>query len=360
MNRILVIEDDTTALRQIAQLFALEGFSVDEASSGQEGIARAMAAPPDLIVCDIMMPGTDGFGVLQALRNKRETALAPFIFLTAKAGAHDVRQGMSEGADDYITKPFEAEALLASAKQRLARHRMHVEEAERLAVRTGMLAAAAVPREMESSLAHVERLSAALGARCAADPRLLEVRAAIAGEVSNLRRLSRRLSLYAELPRLYAGRFSAECGKGVQYSPEAVTPTAQSAAKDFSRLDDLLLNLCDVPVPVTSEALAVITYELVSNACKFSAPGTAIEVETIQQRAFWTMTVRDRGRGMAPEQIATIGAFKQFWNEEERPAGLGLGLVLVQGLVRLHSGEFSIESEVNRGTVVSVMLPGSE
>jgi len=358
MNRVLIIEDDRTALRQVSQLFTFEGFTVDEAASGQDGIERALKQPPDLIVCDIMMPGTDGFGVLEALRKTTETSLIPFIFLTAKAGMQDVRVGMSEGADDYITKPFEAEALMASARQRLARRRLQIEEAERLATGTGMLAAATVPLEMERSLAHIERVSDALVSRFQADDQLTEMRTAIRTEVSHLRRMSQRLSLYGELPRLYAGRFSDHDALG-RCSVEMINDAARTAAAENDRLGDLTVELNNgvIPIPMTGDAIALLTYELVTNACKFSPSNTRIELTATLEDAFWRLTVADYGHGMLPSQIAAVGAFKQFWSGSDRPPGLGLGLVLVQALVRLHSGEICIESEAEQGTRVAVMLP---
>src|ERR1700722_14593708 len=78
MTRVLIIEDDAVQRRQLAQLFRFEEFEVDEAASGLAGIAAADSRAPDLVVCDIMMPGTDGFGVLENLRKRRDTSLARF------------------------------------------------------------------------------------------------------------------------------------------------------------------------------------------------------------------------------------------------------------------------------------------
>ena len=218
MTRVLIIEDDAVQRRQLAELFRLEDFEVAEASSGQAGIAAVTIAVPDLVVCDIMMPGTDGFGVLEALRKHRDTALTPFIFLTAKAGGQDVRLGMGQGADDYVTKPFDPGALIASARQRLARRRLQIDEAQRRAADTGMLAAAALPREMEGCLAHIETIVEVFTVRHAGDDQSGQMRRALREELARLRMLSQRLKLYGELPSLYARRFS------IAVIPVAVVP----------------------------------------------------------------------------------------------------------------------------------------
>jgi two-component system, sensor histidine kinase and response regulator len=357
MNRILIIEDDAVARRQLAQLFRFEEFEVIEAESGKAGITAASHQPPDLVVCDIMMPGTDGFGVLQALRKTPETSLTPFIFLTAKAGGHDVREGMGQGADDYITKPFDPDALLASARQRLVRRRLQLEEAERRANATGVLAATALPREMEGCLAHIETISDMLASKYGRDPQAVEMQKAMRAEVARLRTLSQRLRLYGELPSLYAQRFSATNGAPDCSPPDVAVEAARTIARQWARMEDLAVTTTPGSAPVPADTLAILTRELVDNACKFSPPATPIELDIRSEPAYWKLSIADRGPGMPPRQIREVGAFKQFWNGTERPGGLGLGLVLVQALARLHSGETLIDSEPHVGTRITVMIP---
>ncbi len=357
MTRVLIIEDDAVQRRQLAELFRFEEFEVDEAASGLAGIAAAADAAPDLVVCDIMMPGTDGFGVLEALRKRRDTSLTPFIFLTAKAGGQDVRTGMGLGADDYVTKPFDPGALIATARQRLSRRRLQIEEAEQRAADTGMLAAAALPREMEGCLAHIETIVDVFAARYAGDDQSGEMRRALREELARLRTLSQRLKLYGELPSLYARRFAIASEPPVACSHAVVLETARAVAELWTRNPDLDISTPAGSMPLPAESLAVLVRELVDNACKFSAPSTPIVLEARQEPGCWKIVVADRGQGMLPQQIRNIGAFKQFWNGAERPHGLGIGLVLVQALARLHSGEVLIESDPTAGTRVTVMIP---
>jgi len=304
-----------------------------------------------------MMPHTDGFGVLLAVRKLPRTSLTPFIFLTAKAGGQDIRLGMSEGADDYITKPFDPEALLASARQRLARRRLQLIEAERRATDTGLLAAAALPRELDGCLAQIETISDVLAAKYASDPQSSEMRTALREEVRRLRTLSQRLRLYGELPSLYARRFSAGATPPGCCSHEMTAEIARTVAKRWARSEDLTIAVPAGSAPLSGDAVTILVSELVENSCKFSERATPISVGVSVEPAYWKLTVDDRGRGMAPPEVNAIGAFQQFWSGSERPSGLGLGLVLVQALARLHSGEFQIESESKVGTRVSVMVP---
>ncbi|HIK10552.1 MAG TPA: EAL domain-containing protein [Oscillatoriaceae cyanobacterium M33_DOE_052] len=118
MQKILVIEDETSVRENIIELLFAEEFEVICAENGRQGVRRATAEVPDLIICDVMMPELDGFGVLTELRQNPATSRIPFIFLTAKADRADWRQGMELGADDYLTKPFTREELLGAIAAR--------------------------------------------------------------------------------------------------------------------------------------------------------------------------------------------------------------------------------------------------
>lgn len=109
--------------RNVLMILEMEGFKPLSADNGHAGLELARKEKPDLILCDITMPGIDGYGVLQAIRDDKETATIPFIFLTARGEKLDVRVGMNYGADDYLTKPVGHEELLAAIAARLERKR---------------------------------------------------------------------------------------------------------------------------------------------------------------------------------------------------------------------------------------------
>ncbi len=107
--------------RNLALMLEMEGYAVSVAENGRVGVESAKRDTPDLVICDVMMPELDGYGVVQALRDHAPTATLPFIFLTAKSDKSDLRVGMNFGADDYLTKPIIREELLAAIEARLAR-----------------------------------------------------------------------------------------------------------------------------------------------------------------------------------------------------------------------------------------------
>lgn len=119
MKKILVIEDNNEVRENIAEILELSDYKVFTAENGKIGVELALKELPDLIICDIMMPVLDGYGVLHLLNKHIETYGIPFIFLTAKAEKTDLRKGMEMGADDYITKPFDSIELLNAIDIRL-------------------------------------------------------------------------------------------------------------------------------------------------------------------------------------------------------------------------------------------------
>ncbi len=119
MTKVLLIEDNDEVRENTAEILELANYEVETAVNGKAGVERAHNFSPDIIICDIMMPELDGYGVLHILGKNADTASIPFIFLTAKAEKADVRKGMMLGADDYLTKPFDETELLDAIEIRL-------------------------------------------------------------------------------------------------------------------------------------------------------------------------------------------------------------------------------------------------
>jgi len=119
MKKILIIDDNTDIRENIAEILELAGYKSITAEDGKAGLETAIKETPDLIICDIIMPQLDGYGVLHLLKKNKAMQQIPFIFLTAKSERPDLRKGMEMGADDFITKPFEEVELLAAVETRL-------------------------------------------------------------------------------------------------------------------------------------------------------------------------------------------------------------------------------------------------
>jgi CRP-like cAMP-binding protein len=118
-KKVLIIEDNNDIRENVVEILELAGYTVFAASNGKAGVDLALKNIPDIILCDIMMPELDGYGVLYMLSKSAQMASTPFIFLTAKAERTDLRKGMEMGADDYLTKPFDDMDLLNAIESRL-------------------------------------------------------------------------------------------------------------------------------------------------------------------------------------------------------------------------------------------------
>lgn len=118
---ILIIEDNTDVRESTAEILSLAGYQIFQAAMGKHGVELAIRFKPDLILCDIVMPDLDGYGVLHILNSRDETSVIPFVFLTAKTEKAEVRKAMEMGADDYLTKPFDDRELMQAIEARLVK-----------------------------------------------------------------------------------------------------------------------------------------------------------------------------------------------------------------------------------------------
>jgi CheY-like chemotaxis protein len=114
MQTILVIENDLANRANLLRILSFKGFIVLDAENGEEGLKLAQSHTPDLILCDILMPGMDGYEVLRSLQQSPQTRYIPFLFLTAKATPQDIAYGLSLGAEGYLVKPFSIVQLIAA------------------------------------------------------------------------------------------------------------------------------------------------------------------------------------------------------------------------------------------------------
>ncbi|HEX4646378.1 MAG TPA: response regulator [Verrucomicrobiae bacterium] len=133
MRNILVIDDSDDIRMVVVKTLANFGYATREAKDGLQGIQMALDEQPDLIICDVAMPGMDGYRTLAAIRELPVIASIPFIFMTARVGRDDLRRAMASGADDYLTKPFQPEELIEAVMSRLERHEEMLHDAAKRA-----------------------------------------------------------------------------------------------------------------------------------------------------------------------------------------------------------------------------------
>jgi signal transduction histidine kinase len=354
MKTILLIDDSLMLRMTFGKALREVGYNVIEADSGVAGLALARQHLPDLILSDIQMPGGDGTTLLREIRHDPVLKARQLVLMTGRPDLVTPRKGMEDGADDFLVKPVNLDALLKCVEARLNRAAIswRVED-ERLA-QLRSLVPPQLPHELFTPMAGIIGLTEILRS---------EISELTSGEVSDILndlhqselRLHRTLRNYLLILELQNAVPENMIGS---LSPRQVEESIQAGVKEALRLnkrqDDVTVLVSACSITVKSEDLSRMVEELVDNACKFSRQGTPVAVEFSSEGR---LTISDHGRGLTKEDITHIGAFQQFDRKKQEQQGLGLGLVLVQKLTNLYQAKISISSNLGEGTQAEIAFP---
>jgi len=361
-TRILVIEDADALRKDIIEMLTFEGFEVTGASDGLEGVRSARAKRPDLIICDIMMPQMDGFGVLAELRKDGAGITIPFIFLTALSDKNEIRFGMNSGADDYLTKPFTAVELVSCVRQRLETkiERDNLTKERLNELRENIILA--LPHELRTPLTGILGFSDILlmDANIMPPDKITEMAQHIYSAAQRLYRLTENYVVYTQLEVLKTDSDRIEAMRSfATLNPRSlIEDIAYQRAQFYHREADLELSVNDdVAIRMIEDNLKKLIEELTDNAFKFSQPGSSVQLSGVLYDDYYQLTITDYGRGMSQDEIEHIGAFMQFGRKYFEQQGSGFGLAIVTRSVQLHNGKFQIESVPNQYTRVTIQLP---
>lgn len=362
MKKILVIEDAPSLRKDILEMLGFEGFEAIGAENGVIGVQRAIEHIPDLVICDIMMPEMDGYGVLEELRKDPRTATIPFIFLTARTERVDMRQGMELGADDFLTKPFHAAELLATVRTRLRKREVINQLAERRLEDLRENIMMALPHELRTPLNVILGFSDLLmtDSQLMDAVRIAEMSRHINTSALRLYRLIENFLVYTHTEMMLTDKRHLEALQNnyAVYPKSSIEHSAIQKAQQSERARDLELTVRDVEaVGIGEDYLRKIVEELVDNAFKFSTAGTPVYIDGDIEDDTYILSVSNQGRGMTPEQIALVGAYMQFERRIHEQQGAGLGLIICKRLAEMHGGELAIESIPESETTVWVKLP---
>ena len=341
---VLVIEDDARWRTWLEAHLESAGHKVHSAADGLAGLDLAVKLLPDVILCDIEMPRLDGFGVLEAVRKQPSLANTPFIFLTSHNARVDQRKGMVLGADDYITKPFSREELLAgiagvlNKREALSKRLKHYTEEYRRELAAPWAHELLTP--LNGILGIASMLEAEAGAVSPAE--LRELARAINVSARRQQMLARKLVQYFQLEQLKEYGWSdptaaVEAGNGIE---DEVLGVAERAARSA----DLRLECERVAVCISPQWLRAAVGELADNAFRFSPKGSVVTVTSRLVDGLYRIEVTDRGPGMSAAERSGVAAFRQFDRARREQQGLGLGLAIVRNVTLLHRGSFGLEA----------------
>jgi CheY-like chemotaxis protein len=360
--RILVIDDDPAIRAAVCAVLRAGGHQPVEATDGANGIERAQALLPDLIISDVTMPGLDGYDVLRALKRNLATAAIPFIFLSGQLDEGFVRQGMGLGADDYIAKPFLPEQLFASIQARMERQRVITAKLDQL---RGSLVRS-VPAEFFTPLNAVLGFSMLLldNLRSGIEVSRDDLEDSLTGIHDAGEQLFRIASNYVLFTQLSSHAGLAQAPAPV-LAPDVWEPALAAAVRKHalqrSRTKDLHYSFARCPLHIRQEHLEKLVIELLDNAIKFSRPGEWLSVTGVAVEGRYVLRVADHGRGMTEEQIASAAPMVQFDRQQFVQSGVGLGLQIARLLAQRYEGTLQIHRNPGSGITVEVNLPvGSE
>jgi two-component system, sensor histidine kinase and response regulator len=351
MKRILIIEDDKDLLEEISDILKFEGYDFIPCQSGEQGIHLAQKNNPDLILCDIVMPGISGFDVLSELRKDKTTSVIPFIIITALDENKNLRKGMEMGADDYLIKPFSRIELINTLKARLLKHDIMSKNIAE--VRDRIIYA--LPHEFRTPVNTIMGFGEIIRD---------EAENMVAEDISVMGR-----SIYESGVRLYEIIIKYLTYVDIEVNREKkrftvvnnlsgmLEKTIFNVAMNRNRVDDYVVNMTDCRIEVVEEWFIFAIKELIDNAFKFSESGKPVSVDSKSSGNSIEILIKDEGHGFPPEVINKIDMFVQFDRAGFEQQGIGMGLFLAKKIIELHAGSLSIERINGSGSVVKIILP---
>lgn len=355
---VLIIDDSPEIRMLICESLNLSGYSTLDAGDGKTGIEVAKKYLPNLIICDVNMPGLDGYSTLKALRDSETTATIPFVFLSGASDKPNMRRGMELGADDYLTKPFTHQELLAAVRARLEKQaELHRQSEKKLDELRGNLSLA-LPHELRTPLNGILGLAGLMMEDYAtmSPEEVLESCRYIHESAQRLHRLIENFLAYAQIQFIASKAGKIELFEGMP--PLSVDATIGSAARAmatrYHRENDLKLEITPAKLLVPEDNFLKIIEELIDNAFKFSEAGKTVRVAGRVAGQTLEVAITDEGRGMTVEQIAKVGPHMQFDRNVYEQQGAGLGLIIAKRLTELLGGKFQISSHPGQGTSVGI------
>ncbi len=366
-QHILVVEDHKPMSRAIKGILESEGYTVTTATDGVEALDAMDQVRPDLILADIMMPRMDGYTLYERIRACADWVPIPFVFLTAKSEKEDKLKGKKLGAEDYITKPFDAEELIISVRSRLGRARAIEQASEAAFEQLKQQIVTVLGHELRTPLTYVTGYTD-LALEDVSSLEHEEVEKFLNGikvGADRLNRLVEDLLLLVQIDSGQAGEQFETLVARYGNLDEIIKRTAEKfvqlatengvSLKTYAEADLPPVRLCE---PFFQDALG----RLIENGIKFSRnKGGEVRVGAKSSGEWVVVAVSDDGMGIpADEQDHLFERFRQINRDQQEQQGAGLGLAIAQELIHLHGGRIVVKSTLGEGSTFSIFLPQAE
>jgi signal transduction histidine kinase len=360
-KRILCIEDDSGMRKSVRLMLEFAGYEMMEAENGMEGVDQALKSLPDLIICDIRMPGMDGFETLEELHKHESTARIPFIFLTGEDPRTQLRKGMNLGANDFILKPIDMDDFIKAVQVRLEEADKRKKESQRAIDELSERITRALPHELRTPMIGILGLAEQLKSHTEEmkPSEIKELAETLSFAAVRMNETLEKFWLHTQCLILAhdASKLSASRQAGSKESQKVIKRTAEAVASTYHRSSDLDLHLVPISIAISERYVEQLIRQVIDNAFKFSPAGAHVSISTASDNERGVITIGDKGRGMSEDQIKKIHEFMQFDREQYEQQGLGLGLMIVKRLTEIHHGSMQVSSMQGDGTTVSLSFP---
>ena len=349
-KKILIADDNPDNVELLRKRLNSQGYETVAAFDGEEALQVVTRENPDLLILDIMMPKLDGYEVLRRLKQIEEYRDLPVILLTARKEIPDKIKGLDIGADDYITKPFNPQELLARVRSlfMLRGEQQRKAQEEKLTALDQMVEG--VAHEIRNPVTAIGGFARRLRDRLPIDSAERNYAEIIVNESQRLEEMVKKIveAAVVSIPSLKKRDINEVIVEALAANQEKLT-ASNIVVK--TQLDQALPSLI-----MDAGNMRRVVAHLISNAINAMPQGGALNLSTNRRNHYVQIQVADTGVGIPPKILPPI--VDPFFTTHS--AGPGLGLAMVHKIVKQHGGQISVNSELNQGTTFNILLPLKE
>jgi two-component system, sensor histidine kinase and response regulator len=361
VSKILVIEDQPDLRMTILDILEAENFETFEAENGVKGVQLAQEVCPDLILCDVMMPEMDGYGVLKSIRQHPEIGTTPFIFLTAKSSMEDLREGMMLGVDDYLTKPFACHDLLQAIAVRLSKQDKQIKQSKSQITSLRQKISYSLLDKLVAPLDDIAEASSTLieNALSKEDVANIDLGKTIFGKTQFLQRAINNFFLATNIDLLIVNAEAVkEIRQAVTINPaDFIVMLANQVSQNYNRSEDLYLKVNNAEIHILLNDFKTIMEEFLEFVFSSSLKHTSIHVETQSDQKYFQCFITSTMNGPTAELLQEIKPHDRISQDFFENLDSGLGLITAQKMINLYGGELMLWRGEQRQLVFSISLP---
>lgn len=358
-TRVLVVDDSASMREGISAILRYMGCHVETACDGLEGYQKAQALSPDLIISDLEMPRANGFDLLSSVRSDAALTMVPFVMITGVSDRSSTRRAMELGADDYLTKPFTPEEVMAVVQSRIEKQHNWRQATEALATSYSQEMMSVLPHEFRTPLnsilgfAELMSMSADEGLTPKQTQEFSEIiqRAGkkLLSHTTRFLTLMEYQGLATPIPARDTCTITRNWVEGlVNEMLRDQLPTNQVSAH---------IEIAEARVKCREDLLREMIRELSSNAIKFAEPNSTIAIGGCPSGDGYLLQIDNHGQRFPLDKIRNIGAFVQFERNTQEQQGLGIGLAIVAHAARLGRARLDIQNVPPNIVRMNLRLP---